>query len=84
MSFEIGSIVLHDIQSLDLEQAYEPLGGEAILRAVSGLGLKQATWSKLRETTSGSGWMPPSLAALDTTAQQTLKCAVPRSIPAAG
>jgi hypothetical protein len=84
MSFEIGSIVLHDIQSLDLEQAYESLGGEAILRAVSGLGLKQATWSKLRVTTSGSGWMPPSLAALDTAAQQTLKCAVPRSIPCSG
>ena len=84
MSFEIGGIVLHDLQALDLEQTYEIIGGETILRAVSGAGLKQETWARLKVTTSGAGWLPPGLATLATNAQHLLRCVVPRGIPCAG
>lgn len=84
MSLQIGTITLTAIEGLDIEQSYEPIGGETILRAVSGAGLKQQTWTKLRVTTSGQGWLPPALAALDVSASLTLRCIVPRSVPASG
>lgn len=79
---KIGSLDIPTLAALDLEQSYEPLGGEAIFRTVSGLGLKQTTWRKTRIVTSGSGWMPAGLETLDTTAQLTLSCIVPRRVPA--
>lgn len=81
---KIGSITLPRLAGLDLEQTYEILGGESILRTISGTGIKQSTWSKLRTTISGGGWIPPSLASLDATTQQTVACFVARAIPCDG
>lgn len=81
---KIGSITLPRLSALDLEQTYEILGGESILRTISGTGIKQSTWSKLRTTISGGGWIPPSIAALDASTQQTVSCFVPRAIPCNG
>ena len=83
MILKIGALEIPTHAALDLEQAYEPLGGEVIFRTVSGAGLKQSTWQKTRITTSGSGWLPAGLETLDTTAQLTLACVVPRAVPAA-
>jgi len=80
--FKIGSFELPAYAGLDITQRYEPIGGEAILRAVSGRGIKQMTWSKLRVTTSGSGWVPAGLESLDFTAQHLLACITPETVPA--
>lgn len=79
---KIGSFELPVYAGFDLAQRYEPIGGEAILRAVSGRGIKQMTWGKLRVTTSGSGWVPAGLESLDFTAQHSLACIVPETVPA--
>ena len=63
-TLKIGSIEIPARSSLDLEQTYEPLGGETILRTLSGAGIKQATWQKTRTVISGGGWIPPGLAHL--------------------
>ena len=78
---KIGSIEISRLAGLDLEQTYEIIGGETILRTINGTGIKQSTWSKLRTTISGGGWLPPGLATLDATTQQTVACFVPRAIP---
>lgn len=78
---KIGSVEISRLSALDLEQSYEILGGETILRTIDGTGIKQSTWSKLRTTISGGGWLPPGLATLDVTTQQTVACFVPRAIP---
>lgn len=79
---KIGDFELPAFAGLDLTQRYEPIGGETILRACSGRGIKQMTWQKLRVTTSGSGWVPAGLETLDFTAQQDLACIVPATVPA--
>lgn len=84
MSLHIGSVSIEALESLDLDQTYEILGGEAIQRTVGGSGLKQMTWARLRVQTSGQGWLPPGLADLDTSQQMTLRCIVPRAIPCTG
>ena len=66
----------------DIDQRYEPIGGETILRAGTGRGIKQMTWSKTRITTSGNGWVPDGIQSLDFTAQHTLACIVAETIPA--
>ncbi len=83
-TLKIGSIEIPARSSLDLEQTYEPLGGETILRTLSGAGIKQATWQKTRTVISGGGWIPPGLAHLDYTTQQTFACIVPRALIANG
>ncbi len=82
MILKIGALEIPTLAALDMEQAYAPIGGEAIFRTVSGTGLKQSTWQKTQITTSGSGWLPAGLDTLDTTAQLVLACIVPRSVPA--
>lgn len=82
MSFEIGTLVIRPIAGFDLQQSYEQIGSEVILRAVSGRGIKQTTYNKLRVTTSGSGWIPHGLQTIDRTAQHTVKCIQPRTVPA--
>lgn len=81
MILKIGSIDLPLLAALDIEQTYEPIGGETVLRTIGGTGIKQMTWQKLRTTISGSGWIPAGLASLDATAQQVIGCIVPRSVP---
>lgn len=79
---KIGALDIATLAALDIEQSYEPLGGETILRAIDGTGIKQATWRKTRILTSGGGWLPPGLEAIDTNAPLTLACITPRSVPA--
>jgi hypothetical protein len=67
---------------LELTQRYEPMGGETILRAVSGRGIYQRTWRKTRIVTSGSGWVPSGLQTLDFDAQHAVACIVPETVPA--
>jgi hypothetical protein len=79
---KIGTFELPVYAGLDLTQRYEPIGGEGILRAVSGAGIRQRTWSKTRVVTSGGGWVPAGLQALDYDAQHALACIVPETIAA--
>lgn len=82
MMLKIGSFELQKVAALEIDQSYEPLGGESIFRTVSGRGIKQTSWRKTRISTSGSGWMPAGLESLDTTVQHVLSCIVPRCVPA--
>lgn len=77
---KIGALEIPNRAALDLDQTYEPIGGESILRTMSGAGIKQITWSKLRTVIQGGGWSPPGLEGIDTTTQQTVACLVPRSL----
>lgn len=79
---KLGALEVPTLAALDLEQTYAPIGGESIFRTVGGAGIKQTTWKKTRITTSGSGWLPAGLEALDTTVSMTLACITPRSVPA--
>ena len=79
---KIGSIEIPQYAALDLDQTFEPIGGETVLRTMSGLGIKQATWRKLRTTISGGGWSPAGLAAIDYAQQQTIACIAPLSVNA--
>lgn len=82
MSFQLGTFSIPLIGGFDLDQQYEPIGGESIMRAISGRGIKQMTYDKLRVITSADGWIPSGLESLDFSAQHTLRCVVPRGIPA--
>jgi len=82
MSLLIGTVSIPLLASFDIDQQYQPIGGEAILRAVSGRGIKQMTYQRLRIQTSGAGWQPAGLAELDFTAQHVLGCVIPRGVPA--
>jgi len=82
MTLKIGAVALPLLAALDIDQAYEPIGGEAILRTLSGTGIRQMTWQRSRITTSGSGWLPAGLDTLDTSAQMVLACVIPRGVPA--
>lgn len=79
---KIGAIEIPNRAALDLEQTYEPMGGETTLRTVDGTGIKQSTWRKTRTTLTGGGWIPPGLSTLDTTAQLVIACIAPAPSPA--
>ena len=76
------SFVLPICAGFDIDQRYEPIGGESILRACSGRGIKQMTYRKTRIITSGNGWVPDGIQSLDFTAQHALACVVAETIPA--
>lgn len=82
MMLKFGALEIQTLAALDIEQAYEPIGGEALLRSISGTGIKQMTWQKTRVTTSGNGWLPAGLESIDTSEPVELACVVPRSLPA--
>lgn len=82
MSFEIGALVVHPVAGFDLQQDYAQIGPESIQRAISGRGIKQMTYERLKVTTSGSGWMPAGLQSLDRSQQHVVKCIKPQMIPA--
>jgi len=81
MILKIGSIDIPLLAALEIDQSYEPIGGETVVRTIGGTGIKQMTWQKLRTTISGSGWIPAGLASLDASAQIVIGCIVPRSVP---
>jgi len=82
MMFKIGTLEIATRAALEIEQTYEPMGGEGIFRTVNGSGLKQSTWNKTRIVSAGSGWLPAGLESLNVNAQLTLSCIVPRAVPA--
>lgn len=82
MSLLIGTVSIPLLAGFDIDQQYEPLGAETILRAVSGRAIKQQTYERIKVVTSGSGWLPAGLDELDYTAQYVLGCVVPRGVPA--
>ncbi|RIX47497.1 MAG: hypothetical protein D3M94_07430 [Rhodocyclales bacterium GT-UBC] len=84
MSFEIGNLIVFPIAGFDLTQKYEFLQRESIERSITGRGIKMMTdgYNKLRVTTSGSGWMPAGLQAINRTQQFDVKCVVPRTVVA--
>lgn len=79
-TLKIGSIEIPQHACLDLDQTFEPIGGETILRSINGAGIKQTTWRKTRTTISGGGWSPPGLDAIDYTQQQIIACITPRAV----
>lgn len=81
--FKIGAYELPILSALEIDQAYEPIGGDDILRSISGRGVKQETWQKLKVTTSGSGWIPAGLSEVNTRIQQQVACITPRLVSAA-
>ena len=82
MILKFGTLEIPLLAALDIEQTYPPIGGEALLRTVSGAGIKQMTWRKTRIVTTGSGWLPAGLDTLDTSATLAIACVVPRTVPA--
>lgn len=80
--FKIGAFELPAYAGFDIAQRYEEMGGETILRAVSGRGIPQRTWRKTRVVTSASGWVPSGLQSLDFDAQHAVACITPETIPA--
>lgn len=82
MSLLVDGMILPQISALDVEQQYEMLATETILRAVNGRGIKQMTYGKLRVTTSGSGWLPLGLDGIDYSITHVLGCVTPKRVPA--
>lgn len=67
-----------------LSQTYEPLGGRALLRMLSGAAVLQSHWAKVRTVVRGNGRYPDALAGIDWSTSFTLSCAAPLGIHAAG
>jgi hypothetical protein len=81
--FTLGGIAVAAEAVVGFAQSYEPLGGVARLRMMSGAAVQQVHWRRLRTVLSGDGWWPAGLDGLDYDAQLTLACAAPRSIRSA-
>lgn len=81
-TIKIGAVEIPLRSGLDLETSADWIGGQTVLRTLSGTGIKQATWRKLRLTFSGGGWIPPGLAGIDTTQPQIVASATPCAITA--
>lgn len=79
---KIGAYEMPVYAALDAEQRYEPIGGEVILRAASGRGILQRTWKKTRIVTSGTGWLPSGLQALDFDVPHLVACIAAETVPA--
>jgi len=77
---KIGALAIPNRAALDIEQTYETIGGETLLRTVSGAAIKQETWRRLRTTISGGGWLPAGLESIDTSTTQSVACLVPRAL----
>lgn len=83
MFFELGGLRV-PVESIgSFAQSYEPLGGVARLRLMSGAAVQQVHWRKTRTVLSGEGWWPLGLDGLDYDNTLTLKCAAARAIVSA-
>ena len=80
MSFKtlkIGTLEIPVRSAIDADQSYTEIGGETVLRTISGAGIRQETWKRIRTTINGSGWLPAGLAAIDTTVSVDVACIAP-------
>lgn len=83
MILKIGSFSLPVMGAFDIAQTYTPLKSESIFRTISQRGIKQSTPNKkLRISTTGTGWIPSGLEAIDTDQQHQLACISPRMLAA--
>lgn len=79
-TLEFDSIIVPMQSMIEFDQDYEDIKAEDFRRTADGAGhLRALTWSKLRTTISGSGWVPTAFAGLSAGATYTIKCATPRS-----
>lgn len=82
MSFKtlkIGSLEIPVRSAIDADQSYTAIGGETVLRTISGAGIRQETWKRIRTTINGGGWLPAGLAAIDTTVSVDVACIAPQA-----
>lgn len=63
-----------------ITQTYEPLGGRALLRMLSGAAVLQNNWNKVRTVIRGSGRYPDQLAGVDWSTSFSIDCAAPLGI----
>ena len=82
-AIELGGLTVPLWAAADFDQTYDVIGPRPIMRMMSGVGVMQSHWQKLKTSLNGSGWMPAGFDGLDRTAQQLLKCAAPRTIQSA-
>lgn len=75
----IGGIPLTDYNGT-VNQQYEPIGGDTLLRMASGKAKKRQHWQKWQTTISGSGWLPLGLGSLDYSKPIEIACIKPMSI----
>lgn len=78
----IGAFELPVFSCFDLQQEYEQIGGETIMRAMTGRGIKQSTWQKTRIITQANGWIPAGLNGLDFDVPHQVDCVAELTIPA--
>jgi len=71
---------VHLYEALEYTQTYEKFGGSVLHRMLSGKGIKQTNWAKLRTALSGNGGMPLGFSALNYAGVLTLKCGTQRAI----
>ena len=65
---------------LNYTQDFETIGGSSLVRMMSGKGLKQTNWQKLKVSISGNGGFPFGFGSLDYTKKITVKCGAPRAL----
>lgn len=82
ITLKFGALEIPLLAALEIEQSYDEIGGETVFRTTQGVGIKQTTWAKHQVTTSGGGWIPPGLDALDRSAPMQLACVTPCSVAA--
>ena len=82
MSFKtlkIGTLEIPVRAAIDADQTYTAIGGETVLRTLSGAGIRQETWKRTRTTINGNGWLPSALSAIDTTVSMDVACIAPQA-----
>lgn len=80
---KIAGITLAFDSAYQLSQTYETLGGRALLRMLSGAGVLQSHWAKVRTVIRGTGRFPDQLAGVDWSASFSIECAAPLGIHSA-
>jgi hypothetical protein len=79
-TLEIGAVKIPLPAVYNFSQSYEAIGGSALLRMMSGAGIKQSHWNRLRTNISGGGLLPIGLSTVDFSVSHVLKCATPRLV----
>ncbi len=68
----VNGVELADTEQLDPQIAVTPLGGATTHRLSDGSAARQTVWRKRRVRISGTGWVPPTLSAVDWAAEVTI------------
>lgn len=77
---KVGSIEVPVMGSVQLNHAYELIGGSTTLRTMNGVAIVQNHWDKLKVTISGAGGVPSGLSSLGLNSQLDIYCAQVRTI----